>query len=231
MTAVQGVFFDLDGTLLDTAPDMIAALNRVVMAEGRPAWPAQALRDHVSHGSAALVRLAFGDDQADVDFERRKQAFLDHYRARLCVETRLFAGMDTVLEALEAQGIVWGVVTNKPGWLTEPLMAQAGLSDRAACIVSGDSTAERKPHPLPMWTAADRAGVDAGACLYIGDAQRDIEAGRAAGMRTLIAGWGYIDEQQVPSHWGADATLAQPRELLAWLTDADVASANTARAC
>ncbi len=223
MKAAGCLLFDLDGTLLDTAPDMIAALNRVLEDEGRPPIPTSRLRDHVSHGSAALVRLAFGERQADADFESRKARFLRYYRDNLCVETTLFPGMAEVLDQAEASGVPWGVVTNKPGWLTDPLMEQIGLMTRAACVISGDSTAERKPHPLPMLTAARLAGVAPAECLYVGDAERDIQAGRAAGMRTLVAAWGYIDGGQQAETWGADGAVAHPGELRAFLPEKSVA--------
>ncbi len=211
------VLFDLDGTLLDTAPDMVAAINRVRREEGLPPLPFAALRDHVSHGSAALVRLAFGSGQDPDTFERRRRAFLDHYRAGLCARTRLFPGLAEVLARLEADGLPWGVVTNKPAWLTDPLLAELGLAQRAACVLSGDSTPERKPHPLPLLTAAARCGVAPGRCLYLGDAERDIEAGNRAGMTTLIARWGYIDAGQAPQRWGADGALDHPAQLFDWL--------------
>ena len=217
MTPAACLLFDLDGTLLDTAPDMIAALNRVLADENRDPLPPERLRDHVSHGSAALVRLAFGEHQPEAAFEDRKTRFLRYYRENLCIQTRLFPGMADVLDHAERAGVAWGVVTNKPGWLTDPLMVETGLMERAACVISGDTTEERKPHPLPMLTAAEQAGVAPEQCLYVGDAERDIEAGKAAGMQTLIAAWGYIDADQQPHTWGADRTIEHPGELVSFL--------------
>ncbi len=217
MTHPQCVLFDLDGTLADTAPDMVGALNAVLQAEGQKALPVAEVKDHVSHGTAALIRLGFGEQQDESDFQHRIEHFLDYYQHHLCVHTRLFPGMDALLADIEQRGLRWGVVTNKPAWLTDPLMEQLGLAHRSACNISGDSTAQRKPHPLPMHTAAKLAGVDSAHCLYLGDAQRDIEAGNNAGMTTLIARWGYIDEQQTPDHWGADGNLEHPLDTLAWL--------------
>lgn len=214
---INCVLFDLDGTLADTAPDMIAALNAVLHEEQRPPLPLSQARNHVSNGSAALVKLAFGEQQAEGDFERRKQRFLDIYQAAICEHTRLFPGMGELLNTLENNGRCWGVVTNKPAWLTDPLMSALGLGERAACIISGDTVAQRKPHPLPMQTAAERARVPAANCLYIGDAERDIEAGRAAGMLTLIANYGYIDTGQQPQTWGANGDIDHPLEILDWL--------------
>ncbi len=221
---IQCVLFDLDGTLLDTAPDMIHALNRVLGDERRQPLPAAQLRNQVSHGSAALVEFVFGKDQLPQDFEDRKQRFLSYYQNRLCVDTVLFPGMAILLQNIQAQGLDWGVVTNKPGWLTDPLMEQAGLMSRAACVISGDSTAERKPHPLPMLTAAKLANADPANCLYVGDAERDIAAGKAAGMTTIIARYGYIDAQQRPEKWGADGNIDDALELEAWIRPQAVAN-------
>jgi phosphoglycolate phosphatase len=214
---IQTVLFDLDGTLADTAPDMAFALNQVLNEEDLPSLPLLRVRNHVSHGTAHLIRLGFGEDQADNDYRRRIKRFLDIYQARLCADTILFPGMPELLARLESLQLNWGVVTNKPGWLTNPLMEQLGLHLRSACTISGDTTAERKPHPLPMLTAAKLAGSDPQQCLYLGDAERDIQAGHAAKMSTLIAAWGYIDEQQQPQQWGADGTIAEPLQTLQWL--------------
>ncbi|MGF1644964.1 MAG: HAD hydrolase-like protein, partial [Thiotrichales bacterium] len=151
------VLFDLDGTLADTAPDMVGALNAVRAQEALGPLPLASLRDFVSHGSGYLVRMAFGQDQPERDYRRRLQAFLAYYRAHLSDATTLFPGMADLLSALEANGHAWGVVTNKPAWLTDPLMAALGLAARASCVVSGDTTAERKQHPLPMFFAATQA--------------------------------------------------------------------------
>lgn len=219
--AIRTVLFDLDGTLLDTAPDMAAALNAVLTEEGFPQLPFEHIRNHVSHGSSALVELGFGREQAEADFLRRRQRFLDIYNENLHLDTELFPGMASLLAYIERHGMNWGVVTNKPAFLTDPLMASLGLTARAACIVSGDTTDERKPHPKPMLHACELAGSSAGECLYVGDASRDIEAGRRAGMATLVALYGYIDEFQKPEEWGADGMINEPREILDWLLEAD----------
>ncbi len=214
---IQCVLFDLDGTLADTAPDMVGALNAVLAAEKRPALPVLEVKDHVSHGTAALIELGFGKKQPKESYQRRVNDFLEYYQSHLCVHTRLFSGIPELLKEIEQRGMRWGVVTNKPGWLTDPLMEQLGLSQRSACNISGDTTAERKPHPLPMHTAATLAGASPTQCLYLGDAQRDIEAGNAAGMTTLIAKWGYIDTTQSPHQWNAQGQLDHPRDTLAWM--------------
>ena len=221
MGRIRTVLFDLDGTLLDTAPDMACALNAVLQEEGFPQLPYAHIRNHVSHGSSALVELGFGREQSEEDFLRRRQRFLDIYNDNLHLDTDLFPGMGALLAYIEKHGMNWGVVTNKPAFLTDPLMASIGLAERAACIVSGDTTDERKPHPKPMFHACELAGSTPGECLYVGDASRDIEAGRRAGMQTLVALYGYIDETQHPEEWGADAMINEPREIVDWLLAAD----------
>lgn len=213
------VLFDLDGTLAHTAGDMLAALNYVLEREDRPHLPMSEVRGQVSHGSAALIKIAFGADQTEPDFERRKAQFLDRYQNNLCHYTRLFPGFSRVLRTIEMTGGRWGIVTNKPGWLTDPLVYELELDERAACVISGDSTEQRKPHPLPLLTAAKQAGIAPEQCIYVGDAQRDIEAGNAAGMLTLIANWGYIDDQQQPETWGADGRIDDPYEVLNWYSE------------
>ncbi len=214
--ARHAVLFDLDGTLLDTAPDMAGALNDLRLEEGLPPLPFESLRQHVSHGSARLVSVGFGVDGGDVH-ERLRQRFLDVYRARLASATRPFDGMEQVLSAVEAAGLSWGVVTNKPGWLTEPLLEELGLRSRCAAVVSGDTLPVRKPDPRPLLHAAEIIGIEALRCTYVGDAERDIVAGRAAGMRTVVAAFGYLGASDEPAAWGADGIVASPAELLGWL--------------
>lgn len=211
----RAVLFDLDGTLLDTAPDMAGALNELRIAEGLPPLPFDTLRPHVSHGSARLVSVGFELEAGD-RYERLRQRFLDVYRARLASATLPFDGMDTVLAAIESAGMPWGVVTNKPGWLTEPLLEALGLRRRASCVVSGDTLPVRKPHPQPLLHAAETLGLDPGRCTYVGDAERDIQAGRAAGMETVVAAFGYLGASDDPSAWGADGIVGSPVELLDW---------------
>ncbi len=216
MTAPTALLLDLDGTLLDTAPDMGGALNRLRVEEGREPLPMSTLRPVVSHGAARLVRTGF-PDVVEPAFERLRLRFLEIYSQHLAVETRPFPGLLPVLDELEQRGVPWGIVTNKPGWLTDPLLTRLGLHHRAACVVSGDTVAERKPHPLPMLHAAGLIGHAPARCLYVGDAERDIQAGRAAGMRTLIAGYGYIAEGDAPEQWSADGRIEHPGELLEWV--------------
>jgi len=212
------VLFDLDGTLLDTAPDMHAALATLMAEQGRAPLSFEAVRNHVSHGSQALVSLGFPD--ADPAFAGHlKQRYLEIYARDLCIATGLFPGLAGVLDACEARGWALGVVTNKPAWLTEPLLDALGLTPRLAAIVSGDTLAQRKPAPEPMWLAARQTGLAPERHCYWGDAERDIAAGRAAGMSTLIAHWGYIDADQTPDQWGADGDLHHPEDFWRWYAD------------
>jgi N-acetyl-D-muramate 6-phosphate phosphatase len=190
---VRGVLFDLDGTLLDTAPDMAAALNRLRVAEGLDALPFGQIRPLVSHGAPRLLKFAFADPGPE-RYALLRQRFLEDYRKALAVETRLFAGFEAVLSEIERAGLRWGIVTNKPGWLAEPLLSEVGLAARCACLVAGDTLAERKPHPLPLLHAAQLLGLEPEHCVYVGDAERDVQAARNAGMIPLVAGFGYLGD-------------------------------------
>jgi phosphoglycolate phosphatase len=217
VNTIRTVLFDLDGTLADTAPDLARALNELLIENARNPLPYETIRPHVSHGARALIALGFGLEPDTPYFELLRQRLLAIYQAGLCRETKLFPGMDTVLDALPTRGCNWGVVTNKPAFLTEPLMAALGLDARAACIVSGDSTNNRKPHPEPMLHACALAGSRPEQCLYVGDAERDVTAGKMAGMQTLVALFGYIGDNERPQDWGADGMIQNPHELLDWL--------------
>lgn len=216
---LRGLLVDLDGTLADTAPDLAAALNAVLTEEDRDLLPFPAIRPWVSFGAPGLIRLGFGKGLDERDFERLRARLLSHYAAALCRETRLFDGFDTVLAEFEAPGRAWGVVTNKPAALTDPLMTALGLADRARSVVSGDTLPRRKPHPEPLLHAAGELGFPPAECVYVGDARRDIEAGRAAGMLTIAVAWGYIPEGDPHHRWEADAVADTPEALLALLRD------------
>jgi phosphoglycolate phosphatase len=216
VTRSSALLLDLDGTLLDTAPDMGGALNRLRAEHGRAPLPADTIRPAVSHGAMRLVALGFPEATGQT-FETLRLRFLEIYAANLAIGTRLFPGFDAVLESLEAQGVPWGIVTNKPGWLTDPLLAALGLNRRAACAVSGDTVAERKPHPLPLLHAARLVGVPPERCVYVGDAERDIQAGRAAGMTTVVAAYGYIAASEDPLQWQPHGVVRTPDELLHWM--------------
>jgi N-acetyl-D-muramate 6-phosphate phosphatase len=210
------VLFDLDGTLLDTAPDMVAALNALRQENSLEPLPSAAIRPSVSHGAARVVKTGFPDADADSS-TRLQRRFLEIYRGALSIHTRLFPGMDQVMDALDARRIKSGIVTNKAAWLTDPLLAELNLSQRFACVVSGDTLTERKPHPLPLLHAAAAAGVAASACIYVGDAERDVQAAHAAGMAALVANYGYLRADEDSSLWGGDAYLSQPLDILKWL--------------
>jgi phosphoglycolate phosphatase len=213
---VRGVLLDLDGTLLDTAPDMAAALNRLRAENGRAALDPGVIRPHVSHGAAALVRLGFPDVSED-EFQRLRERFLLVYASDIARATAVFPGFEAVLAALEAARVPWGVVTNKQTSLTTPLLEHMRLTQRAACVVCGDTVGQRKPHPAPLLHAAGLVGLEPRECVYVGDAERDVQAGRAAGMHTLIALFGYLGEHDRPELWQADALIQEPGELLGWL--------------
>ena len=211
------VLFDLDGTLLDTAPDLAAALNRLRRERGQSELPPAVIRPTVSHGSPGMLKLGFGLEPDDARYAELNQRFLALYREAIAVQTALFPGMAEVLTHLEAVGIPWGVVTNKPGWLTEPLLKALALWARAACVVSGDTLSKRKPDPEPLWYACERAGATPARSVYVGDAERDVRAGNQAGMITLVAGFGYLSAEDRPEEWGAAGVLDRPADLLGWL--------------
>lgn len=217
---IRAVLFDLDGTLLDTAPDMAAALNRVRVEHGLQPLPYSALRPVVSHGARGLVDTGFGAALSDAERAPLIERFLELYAEGLAIDTSLFDGVDELLELIEASGRRWGIVTNKPGWLTTPLLGALGIDTRPGCIISGDSLPRRKPHPDPLHHAARLLGTNPSECIYVGDAERDIQAGLAAGMLTLIADYGYIGADDSPEHWNADGRLSHPSDLLRWLDGA-----------
>jgi len=214
---LRSVLFDLDGTLLDTAPDLAAALNHVLVNNGHDSLSFETIRPWVSHGGLILIKNGFKIEQSDPKFEALRDQLLDYYRNNLSTHTRLFPGMDDLLAQLESRGIKWGVVTNKPAWLTEPLLEQLNLTQRSSCIISGDTLSERKPHPLPLQYACELMGCDVRESIYVGDAERDIESGRNANMPTLIALFGYISNLDYPENWGADAMIDSPSGILDWV--------------
>ncbi|MES9990434.1 MAG: HAD-IA family hydrolase [Candidatus Thiodiazotropha sp.] len=214
---IRCVLFDLDGTFADTAADLHFALNQVLVLQGRKEIAFEKLRPAVSHGSRAMLKVAFDIDPEDPGYSELQQQFLHIYAANIARYTKPFAGIESLLDVLESRGIHWGIVTNKPAWLTDPLMQQLGFEQRACAIVSGDTTPHAKPHPQPILHACEKAGTDPGQALYVGDAIRDIEAGRNAGTKTLVALFGYLDEDDNPMEWQADGQIKHPMEILEWL--------------
>jgi phosphoglycolate phosphatase len=208
----RAVLFDLDGTLADTAPDLAGAVNRLLVQRGLQAKPYHLLRPFASHGARGLIGAGFGLKPEDHGYEDLRIAFLQDYEANLARDSRLFDGVDTLLNHLQSKGLAWGIVTNKAARYTEALVPQIGLQS-AGCVVSGDSTPHAKPHPAPLLEAARRLGVEAQHCWYVGDDLRDIQAGQAAGMQTVAATWGYCADTE-PQSWGADALAATPIQLI-----------------
>ena len=215
--AIRCVLLDLDGTLVDTAPDMAFALNQTLSRHDREPLPQAVIRSSVSLGGAALVKLAFHMAESDPDFTRIRDEFLAIYRANLCRHSRLFPGMEQVLARLERSSIPWGIVTNKPAWLTNPLTQALQLDTRSACIVSGDTLAQRKPHPAPLLHACKQLHRSAQETVYVGDDRRDVQAGSSAGAATLVARYGYIGPNEDPQTWGADGYIDRPEEILSWI--------------
>jgi len=195
--------FDLDGTLVDTAPDMVAVLQQMQLEHDYAGVDYETGRANVSNGAAGLIRVGF-PDASDALRERLHVEYLERYAERLCNGSALFPGLGDVLDRLERSGLPWGIVTNKPERLTIPLLEQLDLHGRSAATVSGDTLSVRKPDPAPLVHACDIAGVDPSRAIYVGDASRDIEAGRRAGMGTVAAAYGYITADDDPNQWGAD---------------------------
>lgn len=211
------VLFDLDGTLADTAPDLVHAINGCLLERGRPARPLGELRPWVSHGARGLIGQAFGVGPGEEGYETLRAEFIHRYESHLCRLTSLFPGVEETLARIEAAGMQWGIVTNKIGRLTDPLLRELRLDARAACVVSGDTAARAKPDPAPITYALERCGCAPDAGVYVGDDRRDIQAGRAAGVRTFAAAYGYSVGMDDIAQWQADYIIDRPTDLLAWL--------------
>lgn len=215
--AIRTVLFDLDGTLVDSAPDLAGAANELRQEHGHPALPYEHLRPMVGAGARGMVGLAFGVKPADPGYEALKARFLALYANRLLHSTTVFAGVWPLLDRLEQHGMGWGIVTNKAYHLALAVSEGMGLHPRAGVLIGGDSTPYAKPHPEPLLEACRRLRADPATCAYVGDDLRDIQAGRAAGMATLAAGWGYLGQGEPIHKWGADSLLEKPQALLQWL--------------
>ncbi len=215
-TRITGVLFDLDGTLVDTAPDLGGAANDIRQSLGLEPLPLSDYRPVASSGARGLLHKALGITPEHPDFERHRERFLAHYRDHLADHSTLFEGVDALLSAIETAGQHWGVVTNKPAWLTRPLLSALKLDTRSSCTVSADEVARAKPAPDSLYRACEIAQLNAPECLYVGDDLRDIDAGRAAGMRTVAAAWGYIGNTPL-ADWNADLIMETPEALQRWL--------------
>jgi phosphoglycolate phosphatase len=214
LEGVRAVLFDLDGTFADTAPDLARALNRVRAERGLAPLPPEVARPHTSSGARGLLKVGFGVTPEDPDYGALRESFLDWYGKELCVDTRIFDGVPEVIAKMRARKLPWGIVTNKGKRFTDPLLRLLAVDHLAACAVSGDSTPHTKPHPAPLLLASELISVPPVSCLYVGDDLRDAQAARAAGMRFVAAGWGYLGEDGDPGSWGADAVAGRPREIL-----------------
>ncbi len=214
---ITTVLFDLDGTLLDTAPDLAGALNDLRQRYQQPPIPFAEIRPQASNGSAGLLSLGFNVDTSTPRYAVLQTEFLALYQQQLGARSRLFSGMQEVLSNLAKQGLKWGIVTNKPAFLTMPLISQLGLLDQAACVVSGDTLPLAKPHPEPLWHACELIGAVPKQCIYVGDAERDMLAGKRAGMLTMLAKYGYLAETADIAAWPIDVIIEQPLDITAYL--------------
>ncbi len=216
---LDAVLFDLDGTLIDTAPDMVAVLNQLQQAHGLDPLPYEIARANVSNGAIGLLRLAF-PDAAESEFETLHREYLERYERSVCKESRIFPDMPELLDSLDAQRCPWGVVTNKPQRMTDPLLAALGLTSRLCCAVCGDTLPQRKPDPAPLLLGCQQAGTAPQRTVYVGDAARDMEAARAAGMTAIAAAYGYIVPGDDPAAWKPDAIASDTKELAKMLLKA-----------
>lgn len=217
MAAVAAVLFDLDGTLVDSAPDLAGTANDMRLASGLAPLPFAQLRMHAGSGARGMIGTAFGHVPGDSRYDALRDEFHHRYGQRMLRECAPFAGVDPLLDALEALGLPWGIVTNKAMRFAEPVVQGLGLYQRAAVLIAGDTTPHAKPHPAQLLEAARRMGLPAARCVYVGDDLRDVQAGRQAGMATLAAAWGYLGEGEDIGAWGADQVLQSPMQLLKWL--------------
>ena len=214
---IDAVLFDLDGTLADTAPDMARTVNLLRERRGLPTVPLEKVRPFVSNGARGMICSAFGITPEHPDFAGLREEFLDTYGDNLCVDTRLFPGMDDLLRALESRDIAWGVVTNKFERFARPLIDGLGLADRVSVVVGGDTCPRPKPFPDPLLFAAETLGIAPARALYVGDDVRDVQAARAAGMPVLVAGYGYLGAGPPATEWGADGVVDSVDGIEAWL--------------
>ncbi len=212
--SIRAILFDLDGTLIDSAPDLGAAADQMRVARGLPSLPMADYRPFAGSGARGMLRVAFGMQPEDAEFPTMREEFFQNYERRMTQDTTVFDGVSDMLASIVARQLHWGVVTNKSKRFTEPLSRQMALFASAGALVSGDTTPHAKPHPEPLLEAARRIGVAPQDCVYVGDDERDIIAGKAAGMHTVAAVYGYLGEKQSVAHWEADDVINSPHELL-----------------
>lgn len=214
---IKAVLFDLDGTLIDSAPDLGAAADQMRVARGLPSLPLAQYRPMAGAGARGMLGVAFGITPDRPDYDVLREEFFRNYELRMTQTTYAFEGIAQLLVDIEARGLAWGIVTNKSSRFTDPLTRAMPLLKSARAVVSGDTTPHSKPHPEPLFEAARRLALPPEACIYVGDDERDIVAGRAAGMKTVAALYGYLGAVDATEHWGADAAIKYPHELLQWL--------------
>jgi 2-phosphoglycolate phosphatase len=218
---VQAVLFDLDGTLIDSAPDLGAAADKMRLDRGLPSLPLEQYRPMAGAGARGMLGIAFGLTPQDPTFPDLREEFFRNYESAMTERTRIFDGVPELIAALAQRGLPWGVVTNKSMRFTAPLTRCMPLFATAGAVVGGDTTAHAKPHPAPLLEAARQLGLEPAGCIYVGDDERDVQAGRAAGMPTVAATYGYLGRNAEVLHWGADALIAEPLALLALLNSAE----------
>lgn len=214
---IEAILFDLDGTIADTAPDLGLALNRQRIARNQPPLPIEQIRTEASGGARALLNLGFNLKPGDPDYQAMREEFLSFYLDQLCHDTHLFPGVPELLDQLDHLAIPWGIVTNKPARFTLPLIRLLGLHQRAACVISGDDTPHSKPHPEPLLTACRQITATPSHCIYLGDDLRDVQASLAAGMKPIIALYGYLGSHSAPESWGASDLINYPEDLLRYI--------------
>lgn len=218
---IEAVLFDLDGTLVDTAPDLVNVLNDMLREHALAPMPYAIARNEVSNGAIGLVRLGFGTRFGDGELGGLVERFRERYMREICKYSQIFNAFQNIFNVLDAKKRRWGIVTNKPQAMTDALLAKLGMDALPACVIGGDRLPQRKPHPAPLSLAAAELGVAPERCVYVGDSPNDIEAGRAAGMRTVAAAYGYIRPAQDPRRWGADAVANHSRHIMATLATLD----------
>ena len=212
--SIKAVLFDLDGTLADTALDLGGALNTMLREQGLPEVSMDKIRPVASHGASGLLKLGMNLDKTDPNHARLRQQYLDTYETCFDKDTVLFDGIDALIQAIHARGLKWGIITNKPHTFTHRLVPQLGFSVAPDVVVSGDTTAEAKPSTKPMFYACEQIDIAPEACLYVGDAERDMQAGKNAGMKTVLVSWGYIHADDKTEEWPADSVIDTPEQLL-----------------